>query len=166
MPMFSQTTEYAIRAMIEIARQPEDESRLVRQLAERLEIPHFYLAKILHQLVRARILESVRGRGGGFRLAKPAAQIPLLHIVRQFEDIDKTTDCILGRPKCSDVEACPLHDFWRDVRTRYVHELESKSVKDLASHDDLWRSPGTTRTKAKRAPSARKPRLPRTGSVR
>jgi Rrf2 family iron-sulfur cluster assembly transcriptional regulator len=141
MPMFSQTTEYAIRAMIEIARLPEGESVLVRELTERVGIPQFYLAKILHQLARVRLLKSVRGRGGGFRLAKPADGIPLRAVVAPFEDVEKTTECILGRTVCSDIESCPLHAFWKDVRERYVCELETKTLGELARHDDLWRSP-------------------------
>jgi Rrf2 family protein len=61
---FNQTCEYAIRAMMEIARRPQGEYVLAKDLADKLDIPHHYLSKILQQLVRSRILESTRGRLG------------------------------------------------------------------------------------------------------
>ena len=67
---FNQTCEYAIRAMMEVARRPQGEYVLAKELADKLDIPHHYLSKILQQLVRSRILESTRGRLGGFRLMR------------------------------------------------------------------------------------------------
>lgn len=131
--MFSQTTEYAIRAVIDIATRPEGEQVLASHLGESLHIPTHYLSKILQQLVRARVLSSVRGRNGGFRLARPAAKIKLRDIVAPFEDLRKCEECILGQPVCSDAGACPLHDFWGDVRERYLHELDTKTLEDLAT---------------------------------
>ena len=130
--MFSQTTEYAIRAMIDIATRPEGENVLAAQLGESLGIPTHYLSKILQQLVRARVLTSVRGRQGGFSLAKPAERIKLKEIVAPFEDLRKCEECILGQPVCSDAGACPLHKFWADVRTRYLEELSTKTLKELS----------------------------------
>ncbi|MBZ0136814.1 MAG: Rrf2 family transcriptional regulator [Planctomycetes bacterium] len=132
--MFSQTSEYAIRALIEIATRPEGEHVLSSELGESLGIPQHYLSKILQQLVRTRVLKSVRGRSGGFRLARSAADIRLRDIVEPFEDLKKCEECILGQPVCSDAGACPLHDFWGDVRERYVNELETKSLADLTDY--------------------------------
>lgn len=129
--MFSQTSEYAIRALIEIATRPKGEHVFAAQLGERLDLPHHYLAKILQQLVRTRVLKSVRGRSGGFGLARSASSIKLKDIVEPFEDLKKCEECILGQPVCSEAGACPLHDFWKDVRERYLEELKSKSLEDL-----------------------------------
>jgi len=129
--MFSHTTEYAIRAMIDIATRPEGEKILAAELSEALEIPAHYLAKILQQLVRARVLTSVRGRQGGFALAKPPGKVRLIDVVAPFEDLKKYEECILGQSVCSEAGACPLHDFWGDVRDRFLAELKDKTLKDL-----------------------------------
>ena len=129
--MFSQTSEYAIRALIEIATRAEGEHVFAAELGERLNLPHHYLAKILQQLVRTRVLKSIRGRSGGFGLARPASSIRLRDIVEPFEDLKKCEECILGQPVCSEAGACPLHDFWKDVRERYLEELKTKSLEDL-----------------------------------
>lgn len=129
--MFSQTSEYAIRALIEIATRPEGEHVLAAQLGESLNLPQHYLSKILQQLVRTRVLKSVRGRSGGFSLARSAGVIKLRDIVEPFEDLKKYEECILGQPVCSEAGACPLHDFWKDVRERYIDELKDKTLEDL-----------------------------------
>jgi Rrf2 family protein len=140
MPLISQTTEYAIRAMIELARQPEDSALLARELTEKTGVPQFYLSKILHALARQRLLTSNRGRGGGFRLSRPASEITLAMVVEHFEDLRSNSECLLGRPRCSDAEACPMHEFWKEMRERYVKELETRTLADLAAHEELWQA--------------------------
>jgi Rrf2 family protein len=130
--MFSQTTEYAIRAAIDIATRPAGENVLASQLGEALGIPTHYLSKILQQLVRARVLTSLRGRQGGFKLARPPARIKLKEIVAPFEDLRKYEECILGQAVCSEAGACPLHEFWGEVRESFMVELNTKSLKDLS----------------------------------
>lgn len=129
--MFSQTSEYAIRTMIEIATRPGGGPVMSAELAELLGIPPSYLAKLLQSLVRTRLLTSVRGKQGGFSLARSAASIKLRDIIAPFEDLQKYEECILGQPVCNEAGACPLHHFWSDVRTRFVEELKTKSLQDL-----------------------------------
>lgn len=146
--MFSQTCEYAIRAMIEIARRPHGEFVLARDLSDKLDIPHQYLSKILQQLVRVRVLESTRGRLGGFKLNRKPSELLLLDIVSPFEDIQKTEECILGEAKCSDATACPLHEFWKSVRGQYQVELTTRTLEDFARFE---RKPQNRSSRAARA---------------
>src|SRR5512145_1395301 len=83
--MLSQTAEYALRASLWIAEHPDRAPVRVGDLAEALNIPQNYLSKTLHLLARAGVLQSMRGRQGGFRLARPAARTPLIEIVQPFE---------------------------------------------------------------------------------
>ncbi len=134
--MFNQTCEYAIRAAIEIARRPKTEFVLAKELAEDLGLPHHYLSKILQQLVRSRVLESTRGRLGGFKLLRDPDQVKLVEIVAPFDDLKKKDECILGQAVCSDARACPLHEFWSDARARYLGELDQKTLGDFARFED------------------------------
>ena len=138
--MFSQTTEYAIRAAIEMARDHEGRLVLASDLAKSLAVPQHYLAKILQQLVRARVLQSTRGRLGGFSLMRPAEEITLREVVEPFEDLKKKEECLLGQALCNDERACPMHEFWKVVRTRYLDELDEKTLKDLADFDTKQRA--------------------------
>lgn len=132
--MFSQTTDYAIRAAIEIATREGGQPVLAAELASSLNIPHRYLSKLLLQLGKAGVLASTRGRNGGFVLARPADQIKLRDVVAPFEDLKRCEQCIIGQPVCTDEAACPLHDFWKDVRERYLRELDTRTLGDLARH--------------------------------
>ena len=78
--MFSQTTEYALRAMVCLAQTP-DELAAAPTLAKQTRVPANYLAKVLQQLAAAGLITGRRGVGGGYRLAKPAENITLLEIV-------------------------------------------------------------------------------------
>lgn len=96
-------------------------------LAEAAEVPHNYMAKILHQLVRARILQSVRGKHGGFDLAVPADELSLLRVVSQFDDLGMEGECLFGRAQCGGSEPCAAHGKWKKV-AKPVFEFFSKTM--------------------------------------
>jgi Rrf2 family iron-sulfur cluster assembly transcriptional regulator len=133
--MFSQTSEYAVRALIVIARLPVGAFAESHVLAAQLSIPRHYLAKILQQLARSGLLESARGRTGGFRLLRDPSQVMLRELIAPFEDRRSAQRCILGQTECDEHVACPLHTMWTEVRDRYVAELDHRSLADLAAHD-------------------------------
>ena len=114
--MLSQTAEYALRTILFIA-QSNHEAGPVRTeaIAEALDIPRNYLSKILHRLAQEGVLKSSRGRGGGFVLSRPADQMPLVDVVGRFDEIAPGRKCLLGRPLCSDANACDAHASWKSV---------------------------------------------------
>lgn len=128
--MLSQTAEYALRAVLTIA---ADEAAPVgaAHIAELLGVPRNYLSKTLHQLARAGVLESTRGKSGGFRLSRPANRIMLVDIVGLFDDITGRRVCLLGRPVCSDHSACTAHHKWKAVSERNATFFRETSVADL-----------------------------------
>jgi Rrf2 family protein len=150
--MFSQTSEYAIRALSILARYSREQFVLVGTLATTADLPHHYLSKILQNLVRMQVLESRKGSKGGFRLARDPDQITLYEIVNAIENLGQTRRCLLGQAECSDERACPLHDFWVKQTTSYLDTLQRTSLGDLVRFDGKLRS--TVRL-PKRAESAR-----------
>lgn len=128
--MLSQTAEYALRAALAMAEQPEDAVR-VGDLATRLRVPQNYLSKTLHQLARSGILVSTRGKYGGFRLARAPEEISLYEIVAPFERFGDKRPCLLGRAVCSDLAPCAAHDRWKDVKARTNAFFLNTSLKDL-----------------------------------
>ena len=105
--MLSQTVEYALRAVTYLATAPR-ESRTVDQVAEATHVPVAYLSKVLQQLVRAKIVTSRRGSGGGFMLARPPAQLSILEVVQAVDPIERITTCPLGLA-AHGKRLCPLH---------------------------------------------------------
>ena len=144
--MFSQASEYALRALTELARYPMGEWVLTTQLADPLEIPVHYLAKVLQTLAKRGLLESQRGRMGGFRLAVPASDVTAYDVVKALDDVRTLESCIMGEGECSDETACPLHTLWQSLRQRFVEALETTTLKDLAEFQE--QRPGSVRLPA------------------
>ncbi len=130
--MLSQTAEYALRAVLALAIEPGGQLGAA-QLAERLGVPRNYLSKTLHQLARVGVLDSSRGKAGGFRLARGAERITLLEVVQPFDDISGKRVCLLGRPVCSDHAACAAHSKWKVVSERNARFFSETSVADLTT---------------------------------
>ena len=105
--MLSQTVEYALRATTYLASAPK-ECRTVGQIAEATRVPVAYLAKVLQQLVRGKILASRRGVGGGFVLARAPGKLRILEIVQAVDPIQRITTCPLGLV-AHGKRLCPLH---------------------------------------------------------
>jgi len=133
--MLSQTAEYALRAVLYLAASGSDEPVRVGEMAQALAIPQNYLSKILHQLTRARVLSSNRGKLGGFRLAVAPERMALAQIVVPFDRLDERRRCLLGRPQCSDDTACAAHTRWKDVAERVTVFFRETTVADLLQHD-------------------------------
>lgn len=128
--MLSQTAEYALRTVLHIAGDGPAPHR-VEGLAAALGIPRNYLSKTLHQLARVGVLDSTRGPGGGFRLARPPHRIRLIDVVRPFDDLGEGRRCLLGNAVCSDRTACEAHQRWKDVSERLGAFFRETTVGDL-----------------------------------
>ncbi len=129
--MLSQTAEYALRAAMWLAEHPDRLPARVGDLATALDVPQNYLSKTLHQLARAGVLQSTRGKHGGFRLARRPGAIPLIDIVRPFERLDDTRTCLLGRAVCSDASPCQAHDRWKQVKEITSAFFRNTTLADL-----------------------------------
>jgi Rrf2 family protein len=128
--MLSQTAEYALRAALWLAEHQDGPVR-VGDLAAALKVPKNYLSKTMHQLARAGLLSSVRGKNGGFQLARKPGSIRLLDIVRPFEPMMDRRECVLGRPSCSDVNPCAAHDRWKAVMQTTKAFFSQTTLGDL-----------------------------------
>lgn len=129
------SAKYAIRALANMAAR-DDLSRPVSaaEIAELEELPQYYLAKVMQDLVRARVLKSTRGRGGGFILAEPPAKTRVFTVLNAVEDMSRFEhDCILGLRECNDAAPCPAHDMWKPVRQGLLATLKKMTVADLAT---------------------------------
>lgn len=131
--MLSQTAEYALRAVLAIAADPGGEPLGAGRLARTLRVPRNYLSKTLYQLARAGVLESTRGRRGGFRLATTPERISLLEIVEPFDEVLGQRRCLMGRPACNDQNPCQAHDRWKVVSQMAVEFFRKTTVADLVS---------------------------------
>lgn len=126
----SRTARYAIRAVVQLARTGE-ERVAAETLSRELDLPENYLSKTLHLLAREGLLDSTRGPGGGYRLAVPPGELPLLRVVEAFETIGANRECVLGRPECSESTPCTAHEEWKQVADRVAAFFRETTVEDV-----------------------------------
>jgi Rrf2 family protein len=129
--MLSNTGEYALRAVIHLARHEGEGPLRVEDVAEELAVPRNYLSKILHALVKRGILASLRGPRGGFRLAVPSTLLSLYDVVEPFDDIEARRTCLLGGAACADAEPCAVHDRWKGVATEVALFFRETKLADV-----------------------------------
>ncbi len=127
--MFSQTTEYAMRAMASLALKP-DSLVATPELAKQTQVPANYLAKVLQQLAGADLIVGRRGVGGGYKLARPAAQINLLEVINAVTSLKRITSCPLGLPNHGP-NLCPLHRRQDEAAAAVIKVYSGVSLQDL-----------------------------------
>lgn len=131
--LFSKACEYAIRATVHIAeRTAADEQATVRSVAAAIGTPEAFTAKALQKLVRAGLVGSMKGLGGGFNLTPVRARkLKLSAIVDAIDGDAIYTACGLGLPHCNQEKPCALHDHFVEVREKLRTMLEGTSIHDL-----------------------------------
>lgn len=130
--ILSRTSQYAVQALIFIATRPPGEPVLNRDIAEHLNVPPAYLAKIMQSLCKGNLLYSFRGRLGGFCLREGMEKTDLMQILTLTEGMGFTQDCVLGLKVCSDETACPMHFKWKPIKDKVVSLLQEQTLEKLA----------------------------------
>jgi Rrf2 family protein len=129
--MFSQTTEYALRAVVWLASQ-YGKPQTTQQIAATTRVPAGYLSKVLQALGRADLVKSQRGLYGGFTLARPPRQISVLEVVNAVDPIQRIETCPLGL-KSHGAELCALHKRLDDAIAHIEKAFSTSSIADLLS---------------------------------
>ena len=126
--MLPKTAEYALRAVVWLAREP-DETDSADDLAERTNVPRRYLHKVLQDLVRAKLVRSQPGPGGGYALAKRTDKITILDVVNAVAPLERIRSCPLGLP--SHTRLCPLHKELDKVYAATEAALSRVTIAEL-----------------------------------
>ena len=132
--MFSKTCEYGIRAAIFIASESYQNNRVgLRAIAEKIDSPEAFTAKILQILSKNNIIHSIKGVGGGFEIPKEnMSQIKLSQIVTALDGNRVFTGCGLGLKQCSEDHPCTVHDKFKSIRNELAFMLENTNLEELA----------------------------------
>ena len=154
--IYSRSTEYAIRALVNLAQVPEGKYAMVKQIAAQENIPAHFLAKILQQLVRKGLLRSSKGPTGGFRLRVPASEIRLMQLVEALDGLTAYHRCVSGLSECTDEAPRPMHDPWVSLRSRIMDYLETTSIAGLVTSLAAKRWVLERPRRARRAPAGKR----------
>jgi Rrf2 family protein len=132
--MFSKACEYAIRATIYIAVQSNQNLRVgLKDIAKEIDSPEAYTAKILQQLAKNNIIDSLKGPNGGFQIdKKEMTKIKLSQIVLAIDGDAIYKGCGLGFKNCSEKQPCPVHDKFKLIREELKKMLENTTVSELS----------------------------------
>ncbi len=126
--IFSKKCEYGIQAVLYLAARNDQGLIVSDEIAKNLDIPKEFVSKILQNLTESGIINSRKGRVGGFTLGKSPDQITLLDIVEAIDGLEVFNNCVLGFPECSPEKPCPLHDKWGKLRTQAYNMLADETI--------------------------------------
>ena len=133
--MLSATSDYALRAVLLLARSRDDRPMRADEIADATGAPRNYLAKTLNAMAKAGIVTSARGPQGGFMLAVAPAALPIARIVDLFEEPRPRGTCLLGARPCNPLRPCAAHCRWTAVTDARREPLMTTTVADLLADD-------------------------------
>lgn len=108
--------DYAVRAVLELAGQPDGRRLTADEIAKRHAIPHAFLSKTLARLAEAGIVATQRGVNGGVRLNRPAERISLLDVVEAVDGPISLNRCALDAESCQWTPSCDFYPIWCELR--------------------------------------------------
>ncbi|MGV8843181.1 MAG: Rrf2 family transcriptional regulator [Pseudomonas sp.] len=129
---------YAVTAMLDLAFHEDQGPITLAQISQRQGVSISYLEQLFAKLRRCKLVTSVRGPGGGYRLANSPALISVAQIVEAVDDSMDATRC-LGRADCQQGEQCLTHHLWSDLSERLQQFLNNISLADLICREDIKR---------------------------
>ncbi|QTE21251.1 RrF2 family transcriptional regulator [Polaribacter cellanae] len=137
--MFSKTCEYGLRAVIFIAQHAKADKKVsITAISNAIDSPQAFTAKILQQLTKHKIVQSVKGPYGGFYINDTNLKTTVLSNVVQVLDGDTIyTSCGLGLHECNDQKPCPLHFKFVEIRENLRKMLESTTLLELSSDKNI-----------------------------
>jgi Rrf2 family iron-sulfur cluster assembly transcriptional regulator len=133
--MLSNTSKYAIRAMIYLALNADKEKKTgIKKISGDLNIPSPFLAKILQVLAKHKLLASTKGPNGGFSLAKDPKIITLYEIVRIIDGNDIFDKCLISLRSCYEENMpCAVHKKYEPIRNEIIKLFQQQDIRDLAN---------------------------------
>lgn len=127
----SARARYGTKALLELALHWGEEPVLLKDVAQRQQIPLPYLEHLIGPLVGAGIVKSTRGARGGVSLLKPPEEVMLSEVIQLLEGSISPAECVDNPETCSRSNLCVTHDIWDEVKEAVSKVLESITLQDL-----------------------------------
>lgn len=129
--------DYAVRAMIALAASPVGDWSSVPRIATEMSIPERFLPRVMRDLAEAGLVEARTGRSGGYRLARPAADVTLLDVIDAVEPQDDDRRCVLRGIPCGVDGRCIVHDAFAGARDAHRDRLAATTLASVAPPPDV-----------------------------
>lgn len=121
---------FAVTAMIDLAMRGETGPVALASVSERQKISLSYLEQLFGKLRRYKLVDSVRGPGGGYCIARPLSMVTVADIIRAVDEQLDATQCG-GRENCHDEHRCMTHDLWSTLNSKMYEYLSSVTLAEL-----------------------------------
>ena len=132
--MLSNACQYAIRSVLYLSIHSNIKTRIgVKKVAEELETPQPFLAKLLQQLAKNDLISSIKGPNGGFYLTETDSENSLWDVVKCIDGVDKFENCFLGLSSCSDKNPCPVHFIVSPFKDKLLNDFRDKTIAQFLS---------------------------------
>ena len=130
--MLNSTCKTAIKAVIYLASAGDTGKKAgIREVAQQIHASEHTVGKILQQLARKGLINSVKGPAGGFSVSRVQINQPIIHIVEAIEGQQVFKECGLGLSKCSAAHPCPIHHEYKTARDKIEKLFRNSTVKSL-----------------------------------
>ena len=130
--MFSKTCEYGIKAMIFVAQKSKGGTRVsIKDIAKGTDAPEHFVAKIMQELGRKKLVHSVKGPNGGFYMDQYDLQTSLADIVKALDGNGIYNDCVLGLKACNEKTPCPVHNQYKDIKKNLIRVIEENTIGEF-----------------------------------
>jgi len=127
----STKSRYGTRAIVDIALNAETGSTMLKDIAERQSLSPKYLDHILSSMRKAGIIKNIRGKGGGYVLAKAPVNITVKDIVESVDGVFEPVECLSHAHLCEKVSYCCTRDIWHKMKQAVDDALENITLNDL-----------------------------------
>lgn len=131
--MLSKSCQYAIRSLLFISMKSEEEMRVtLKEVSDAIDSPLHFTSKILQQLVNANIVNSAKGKGGGFYITPSKLKsVSLKKIIEIIDGSSLYQGCFIGLPKCSDAEPCHVHHLFAPIKAKLNEDLLNLPISEF-----------------------------------
>jgi len=131
--MLSRASKYAILSTLFLAEHSSEDKKIsVKVIAESIDVPSPFLAKLFQQLVRGKIISSTKGPNGGFYLTKQNSKKNVCDIIENIDGLNKLNDCFLGLNECDSKNPCPVHFIVEPFKNNILGKFRDKTIQEFA----------------------------------
>lgn len=135
--MLSNASKYAIRSILYLTLQEEKVKTGSKKIAEELEVPQPFLAKLLQQLTRNKLVSSSKGPTGGFYLSKKDRNNTIWDVIVCVDGTAKFDNCFMGLSSCGDENPCPVHFTVAPFKKKLLADFKDKTIQEFTNEIKL-----------------------------
>ena len=131
--MLSRASKYAILSTLFLCEHSSVDKKIsVKVIAESIDVPSPFLAKLFQQLVRGKIISSTKGPNGGFYLTEANSKKNVCDIIENIDGLNKLNDCFLGLNECDSKNPCPVHFIVEPFKNNILGKFRDKTIMEFA----------------------------------